>query len=103
MWLDAPSRSGSERCGTGFPDALDMLVVCVEVRAWVLRRHCSASPMSCRQSSGVGDESALVNAEMRAGVERGTALKNLADRTGLDDIRGLGAAGPDNAVRHQRC
>jgi tight adherence protein C len=28
---------------------------------------------------------------MRAGVDRGVALKNLADRTGLADIRGLTA------------
>jgi tight adherence protein C len=37
----------------------------------------------------LAEELALVNAEMRAGVESVTALKNLADRTGLEDIRGL--------------
>jgi tight adherence protein C len=37
----------------------------------------------------LGAELGLVNAEMRAGVERSEALKNLADRTGLPDIRGL--------------
>jgi tight adherence protein C len=30
-----------------------------------------------------------VNAEIRAGVDRVQALRNLADRTGLPDIRGL--------------
>ena len=39
----------------------------------------------------LGEELGLVNAEIRAGVERGQALKNLADRTGLQDIRGLTA------------
>jgi tight adherence protein C len=34
-------------------------------------------------------ELSVVNAEIRAGVDRVTALKNLADRTGLDDIKGL--------------
>ena len=34
-------------------------------------------------------ELATVNAEMRAGVEAVVALKNLADRTGMEDIRGL--------------
>jgi tight adherence protein C len=34
-------------------------------------------------------ELALVNAEIRAGVDRVIALKNLAERTGLEDIRGL--------------
>jgi tight adherence protein C len=32
---------------------------------------------------------AMVNAEMRAGMQREEALRNLADRTGLPDIRGL--------------
>ena len=34
-------------------------------------------------------ELALVNAEIRAGVDRVQALKNLGNRTGLEDIRGL--------------
>ena len=33
--------------------------------------------------------SSILNAEMRAGVQRETALRNLADRTGMPDIRGL--------------
>ena len=37
----------------------------------------------------LGAEFALVNAEIRAGVDRAEALKNLAERTGLADIRGL--------------
>jgi tight adherence protein C len=37
----------------------------------------------------LGAELGLVNAEMRAGVERTQALRNLAERTGLSDIRGL--------------
>ena len=34
-------------------------------------------------------ELSLVNAETRAGVDRAKALRNLADRSGLEDIRGL--------------
>ena len=37
----------------------------------------------------LGAEFELVTAEMRAGVEREAALKGLAARTGLEDIRGL--------------
>jgi tight adherence protein C len=37
----------------------------------------------------LAEELRLVNVEMRAGIERPVALKNLADRTGLADIRGL--------------
>ena len=73
----------------GFADALDMLVVCVE-------SGLGLSPAIERVSEEIrvshpelAEELALVNAEVRAGQERVTALRNLSDRTGLDDIRGL--------------
>jgi tight adherence protein C len=73
----------------GFPDALDLLVVCVESGLGL-----SAAIQRVADEIGVSHEElarelALVNAEIRAGVDRSQALRNLADRTGLDDIRGL--------------
>jgi tight adherence protein C len=73
----------------GFPDALDMLVVCVESGLGL-----SAAIQRVADEIGVShqelaDEMSLVNAETRAGVDRTKALRNFADRTGLDDIRGL--------------
>ena len=50
-----------------------------------IRGHRDAS----RIGISLAEELRLVNVEMRAGVERPQALKNLAARTGLDDIRGL--------------
>lgn len=73
----------------GFPDALDLLVVCVESGlglAAAIQRVADELMVSHPELS---TELALVNAEMRAGVDRTKALVNLADRTGLDDIRGL--------------
>jgi tight adherence protein C len=91
MWLDRQVEKRQRALRAGFPDALDLLVVCVESGlglAPALQRVADELEMS---HPPLGDELALVNAEMRAGVERGAALKNLADRTGLDDIRGLTA------------
>jgi tight adherence protein C len=73
----------------GFPDALDLLVVCVEAGlglAAALQRVSEELGVSHPELAG---ELAIVNAEMRAGIDREVALRNLADRTGLDDIRGL--------------
>ncbi len=73
----------------GFPDALDLLVVCVESGLGLgpaLQRVAEEINVSHPELS---TELATVNAEMRAGVQREKALKNLADRTGLPDIRGL--------------
>ena len=73
----------------GFPDALDMLVVCVEaglgLNAAIQRVTAELSVSHPELASELG----LVNAEIRAGVDRVQALRNLADRTGLPDIRGL--------------
>jgi tight adherence protein C len=73
----------------GFPDALDLLVVCVESGLGLsaaLQRVAGELEVSHPKLAA---ELALVNAEIRAGVDREAALRNLADRTGLDDIRGL--------------
>ena len=73
----------------GFPDALDLLVVCVESGLGLgpaLQRVADEINVSHPELSL---ELATVNAEMRAGVQREKALKNLGERTGLPDIRGL--------------
>ncbi len=89
MWLDRRVRRRQRALRAGFPDALDLLVVCVEAGlglAPALQRVADEIVVSHPE---LGAELALVNAEMRAGVERTEALKNLAERTGLSDIRGL--------------
>lgn len=73
----------------GFPDALDLLVVCVEAGLGLgpaIDRVARDLDVSHPE---LAEELNLVNVEMRAGVERPAALKNLAARSGLDDIRGL--------------
>ena len=73
----------------GFPDALDLLVVCVESGlglASAIQRVADELGVSHPE---LAQELSTVNAEIRVGVPREQALKNLADRTGLEDIRGL--------------
>jgi tight adherence protein C len=82
-------QSQMRRLRHGFPDALDLLVVCVESGLGLgpaLQRVADELGVSHPELSL---ELATVTAEIRAGVQRETALKNLADRTGLTDIRGL--------------
>ena len=78
-----------KRLRNGLPDALDLLVVCVESGlglAPAIERVARELEFS---HSDLGQELSLVNAEMRAGVERPVALRNLANRSGVDDINGL--------------
>jgi tight adherence protein C len=72
-----------------FPDALDLLVVCVESGLGLaagLQRVALELQISYPELAAELDR---VNAEMQAGMERELALRNLATRTGLADIRSL--------------
>lgn len=78
-----------KRLRNGFPDALDLLVVCVESGLGLgpaierVARELEISHPDLAQELG------LVNAEIRAGVDRPVALRNLATRSGVEDISGL--------------
>jgi tight adherence protein C len=72
-----------------FPDALDMLVVCVESGLGLSAALQRVADELAVSHPELATELAQVNAETRAGVEREVALRHLADRTGLEDIRGL--------------
>lgn len=77
------------RLRNGFPDALDMLVICVEAGLGLTAAIQRVADELRFSHPELAAELALVNAEMRAGVEREAALRSLTERTGLDDIRGL--------------
>ena len=68
------------------PDALDMMLVCVEAGLGLdAAMNRAASEIGLR-SAALSDELNLVALELRMGVNREQALRNLALRTGVDDI-----------------
>jgi tight adherence protein C len=71
------------------PDMLDMLVVCVEAGLGLNQALVRVSEEIDHVSKVMSEQLSLVNLEMRAGTPRDEALKRLAERTGLADIRGL--------------
>jgi tight adherence protein C len=87
--LDKLLAKRAKALRNGFPDALDLLVVCVEAGlglAAAIQRVADELNFSHPE---LAFELATVNAEIRAGRPREQALRNLADRTGLQDIKGL--------------
>ena len=75
-----------------FPDAVDQLIVCSEAGLGLemgLQRIAKDTALS---NEVMGYELDLVNAELRAGVDRERALKNLVARTGVEELKGLVAA-----------
>lgn len=73
----------------GFPDALDLLVVCTEAGYGLKPALARVAEELMVGHPELAGELALVNTEMRAGIDRVEALQNLAYRTGLEDITGL--------------
>ena len=71
------------------PDMLDMLVVCVEAGLGLNQALVRVSDEIDHVSTVMSEQLAMVNLEMRAGTPRDEALKNLAERTGVGDIRSL--------------
>jgi tight adherence protein C len=89
MWLDRAVTKRHKLLRDGFPDALDLLTVCVESGLGLpqaLQRVADELDVSHPE---LASEIAQVTAQMRAGVDRENALRSLATRTGLDDVRGL--------------
>lgn len=72
-----------------FPDAIDLLVVCVEAGLGLDAAIARASQEMRVRSPEVADELHLVTLELRVGATRQQALRNLTLRTGLDDVSAL--------------
>jgi tight adherence protein C len=72
-----------------FPDALDLMVVCVESGLGLGAALQRVSVELHTSYPELAAELERVTAEMQAGMERDLALRNLATRTGLADIRSL--------------
>lgn len=71
------------------PDALDLLVICVEAGQGLNAALMKVGREVSFSSRALSEDLMVVNNEMRAGVSRTQALRNLALRTGVDDVRAL--------------
>ncbi|MGH7986155.1 MAG: type II secretion system F family protein [Candidatus Binataceae bacterium] len=72
-------------------DTLDLLVVCVEAGLGLYEAIRIVGAESERQHQEIGRELALVSNEIAAGASLGQALRKLAERTDVEDIKPLAA------------
>jgi tight adherence protein C len=79
------------RIRLSLPDALDLLVVSVEAGLGLDQALQRVGEELAFAHGELSDELRLVNLEMRAGKARSEALRNLADRTGVEDLSSLAA------------
>ncbi|CAG2156815.1 type II secretion system F family protein [Cupriavidus numazuensis] len=69
-----------------FPDALDLIMVCVEAGLALDAALLKVVEEFRRERNALGDELELLVLELRAGLPREKALRNLALRTGVEDV-----------------
>ena len=77
------------RIRLALPDALDLTVICVEAGLGLDQALMRVAQDLDHAHPELSEEFRLVNLEMRAGKPRSEAMRNLAQRTGVDDIRSL--------------
>lgn len=82
-------RDRQQRIRLALPDALDLTVICVEAGLALDQALMRVGQDLHHAHPDLSDEFHLVNLEMRAGKPRAEALRNLVERTGVDDIRSL--------------
>jgi tight adherence protein C len=73
----------------GLANALDLLVVCVESGLGLDQAILQVAKELEHAHPEITEELAIVNLELKAGKRRAEALRNLADRTAVDDLKKL--------------
>lgn len=89
LYIDKRKTARQGRLRAAFPDALDLMVVCVESGLALPQAIERVAEEMAVSQAELAEELALVNAQIRAGISSTEALRQLADRTGLEDIQGL--------------
>ena len=91
MKLARMAKARQHKIRLSLADALDLLVVSVEAGLGLDQALQRVGDELAFAHKDLSDELRLVNLELRAGKARSDALRNLADRTGVDDLSSLTA------------
>jgi len=89
MVLARLAKKRAHKIRLSLADALDLLVVSVEAGLGLDQALTRVGTELAFAHPDLSDELKLINLELRAGKPRAEALRNLADRTGVDDLSSL--------------
>jgi tight adherence protein C len=89
IWLRQKADKRKEKLLKALPDALDLLVVCVEAGMGLDESINRVAKEVKLQSPELSEELSFLGLELRAGKARQAALRNLAVRTNLDEVKNL--------------
>ncbi len=89
LYLTRTVRKRRERIRRSLPDALDLLVVCVEAGISLDAALLRVAKDMVYVHPELSRELLIVNRKTNAGVTREAALRGLWDRTGVEEVRSL--------------
>lgn len=89
FWLGNRIKARQTSLRLGLPDALDLIIVCVEAGLGMDRAIQRTTDELRLSQPEIADELALVSLEQRAGRTRADAWKNFGERTGVESVRAL--------------
>lgn len=89
IWLSRQCAKRREEITLMLPDALDLMVVCVEAGQGLNAALLTVGNEMKHHAPILSTELNLINHEIRAGLSRAQALRNFASRTGVDEARAL--------------
>jgi tight adherence protein C len=87
--LDRRIKLRQKRIQNGLPDALDLMIVCLEAGLALDGALLKCSEELSIAHPELAEELRLINVETRAGKPRLEAFKNFSSRTKVDDVRAL--------------
>ena len=89
LWLKRVIAERQDTLQRAIPDALDLMVVCVEAGLGLDQAIARVGQEIHQAHPALGDEFNVLSQELRTGVQRQVALRNLAHRTDLEEVRNL--------------
>lgn len=89
LWLKRVIAERQDALQRAIPDALDLMVVCVEAGLGLDQAIARVGQEINQAHPALGDEFNVLSQELRTGVQRQAALRNLAHRTDLEEVRNL--------------
>jgi tight adherence protein C len=89
VWLGRQTALRQKEIRNGLPDALDLMIVCIEAGSGIDQAIMKTSDELDITYPALAEEMRLVTTEMRAGKPRIEAFKNFASRTKVDEVRAL--------------
>ena len=89
FWVSRQIALRKKHIANGLPDALDLLIVCVEAGMGLDQAISKAAEELAVSHPPISEELLIITTEIRAGKPRLEAFKNFAERTKVDDVRQL--------------